>query len=211
MAALRHGVGRVRREVHEHLLELHGIDSHGAQVLAGSKTEVDVLSDQPRKRFGNRADYRIQFHHAQLLRLFPAKGEQLTGQFSGAPCRLQDLLNLAFQWTIMRNRIESEFRVARDNGQQIVEVVSNPAGQAADGVHFLRLQQLRFEPESLRQIAAVRYEVRDLPVHVPYRTDALLNVVQLTVLLAIHQDPTKHTPAENRLPHFLINLRTLLP
>jgi hypothetical protein len=44
MAALRHGVARVRREVHEHRLELNGIDSHRPQVLTGSKTEIDVLS-----------------------------------------------------------------------------------------------------------------------------------------------------------------------
>jgi hypothetical protein len=37
MAALRHGVARVRREIHEHLLELKGINSHAPQTVAGVK------------------------------------------------------------------------------------------------------------------------------------------------------------------------------
>ena len=120
-------------------------------------------------------------------------------------------MNLAFQWTVMRNRIEREFGVARDNGQQIVEVMRDASGQAADRVHFLRLQQLRLEPEPFGQVTSIGYEMRDLPVHVAYRTDALLDVVQFAVLLTVNQDPAKHIPAENRLPHFLINLGTLLP
>jgi hypothetical protein len=45
MATLRHGVARVRREIHQHLLELNWIDSHAPHTLAGSKAEIDIFSD----------------------------------------------------------------------------------------------------------------------------------------------------------------------
>src|ERR1019366_2176476 len=43
--------------------------------------------------------------------------------------------------------------VAVDDGQQVVEVVGNAAGEASDGLHFLRLQQLFLQAAALRGIA----------------------------------------------------------
>ena len=94
---------------------------------------------------------------------------------------------------------------------RLLKSCATASSQASDRVHFLRLQQLRLEPESFGQIAPVRYEMRDLPVRIAYRTDALLDIVQFAILLAVDQDSAKHASAEDRLPHFLINLWTLLP
>ena len=43
MAALWHGIARIRREIHQHLLELHRVDSDAPQTLAGRESEFNIL------------------------------------------------------------------------------------------------------------------------------------------------------------------------
>lgn len=45
MAALWHGIACIRREIHQHLLELHWVDSHLAQTFAERESEFNILSD----------------------------------------------------------------------------------------------------------------------------------------------------------------------
>ncbi len=47
-----------------------------------------------------------------------------------------------------------QFQRAHDNGQHIVEVVGDAAGQLADGLHLLRLAQLVFQAVLLGDIDA---------------------------------------------------------
>ena len=45
--------------------------------------------------------------------------------------------------------------IAADDHEQVVEIVSYTASELADGVHFLRLEQLRFQLPALGDIAIV--------------------------------------------------------
>src|SRR5947199_10619283 len=48
--------------------------------------------------------------------------------------------------------LEKKFRVTGNHNQQIVEVMRDPAGQAAHGLHLLRLTQLLFQGATLGDI-----------------------------------------------------------
>src|SRR3546814_3496351 len=53
---------------------------------------------------------------------------------------------------------EQQVEVADDNGQQIVEVVCQPAGELTDGLHPLGLSELSLERLALADIADDRHE-----------------------------------------------------
>ena len=60
--------------------------------------------------------------------------------------------------------------------------MGHASSETANRIHFLRLQQLRFEMQSLGKIAAVGDKVCDAAISVPDGTDALVDVIQLAVL-----------------------------
>ena len=103
-----------------------------------------------------------------------------------------------------------EFGVAHDYGEQVVEIVSHSARQAADCVHLLHLQKLRLQPQALGQIAPVGNKVGNGPRRVPDRTDTLFDVVQFPGFLTIYKNAAVDIAGAYCLPQFLIDLRTLL-
>src|ERR1700691_5093243 len=98
----------------------------------------------------------------------------------------KDLLDPRLSGAFSGQRVEGEFGVAGDNGEQIVEVMGNASSQAADCIHFLGLQQLWFPAQPFGEIPSVRDKVGDATFGVPDRADTLINVVHLAILLAIY-------------------------
>ena len=66
-------------------------------------------------------------------------------QLLGALGCLKDLVELALGLGIVLEIHAREFHVAEDGGQDIVEIVGDAAGQGADGLHLLGLDQLLFQ------------------------------------------------------------------
>jgi hypothetical protein len=61
--------------------------------------------------------------------------------------------------------------VARDDAEQVVEVVGDAARQPSDRLHLLGLTELLLERAQLGHVARDRQEARDAPA--PLRTDAV--------------------------------------
>ena len=53
---------------------------------------------------------------------------------------------------IVRDQILQDLDAAGDDGEEIVEVVRNAAGELADGIHLLRLAQLLLEQQTLADV-----------------------------------------------------------
>ena len=70
---------------------------------------------------------------------------------SGGLANLVEILPLAV--LVLDNR-RQQLGVAEDRGQEIVEVVGDAAGELADRIHLLRLDQLRFELPAFGDIDA---------------------------------------------------------
>src|ERR1700751_2101936 len=151
----------------------------------------------------------IEFDHPQGLRLFPAESQQLAGKFGGAPRGQQNLVNLRFQSAALRYRVHRQLGIAGNDSEKIIEVVSHASGQTPNRVHFLGLQQLRFQPQALGEIAAIGDKMSNLPVRVAHRADALFHVIQLAILLAVYQNAAIGVSGKNRLPHLLVCFRVL--
>jgi hypothetical protein len=67
--------------------------------------------------------------------------------------RLANLLGTAIERVAGLQAVEKQIAVAADHGEQVVEVVSDAAGHAAEGFHLLGLAKLAFEHFSLGFIA----------------------------------------------------------
>ena len=63
------------------------------------------------------------------VRLFAANGEQLTSELRCPRSRRQDFLNFGFEWSVFGHHVQSQFSVAREDGQKGVGVMSYAARQ----------------------------------------------------------------------------------
>ena len=66
--------------------------------------------------------------------------------------RVEYFLNIGPVRTLPRQIRHDHRAVARDDGEQVVEVVGDAAGELADGLHFLCLLQLRLETAPFRRL-----------------------------------------------------------
>ena len=87
----------------------------------------------------------IQVQHARLQHLHAAERQQLARQRHGAVGGFANLLGAALQGIVGFRAIQKQIAVAANDGQQIIEIVRDAAGQAADGFHLVRLAQAFLE------------------------------------------------------------------
>ena len=151
--AVRHRVVRVHREVHDHLLELAGIRADRGRRRCGQQLELDVLAEQPLQQRSDRGEDLVQIDRTGLQHLAPAEREQLVGELSRALGRTADLAEVVGERRIAVRALQQQRGVAADRGQQVVEVVRDAAGEAADALELLRVQQLVLQPFPVGDVA----------------------------------------------------------
>ena len=100
----------------------------------------------------------FRFNNLGRQHLLAAEGQQLAGQRSGAIGGVGDLLGRAAQRGVGADALQQELGVPGDHHQQIVEVVGDAAGEAADGFHLLRLAELLFEGAALGDVFGEKFE-----------------------------------------------------
>ena len=112
----------------------------------------DVLAEQPSEHLRHAADHAVEVERARVDNLLAAKSEQLAREAGGALGGLLDLVGGGERLRIERRQAEQR-GVAEDDGEDVVEIVRDAAGELADGLHFLRLAELFFEAFVQRDIA----------------------------------------------------------
>ena len=88
-----------------------------------------------------------------------------------APCKADEMDRCRRSSALIPQTTLQRFQIAGDHGQQIVEVVRDPAGELADRLHLLDLAELflRFPP--LREIARYLGKADQLSVRIADRVD----------------------------------------
>ncbi len=81
-----------------------------------------------------------------------------------------DQLDVPADDVVGRELPEREVTPGND-GEQVLEVVGDPAGQLANRLQLLRLTQLRLEPLALRDIRDAPLVVEHLAARVPFDSD----------------------------------------
>src|SRR5258707_15568947 len=90
--------------------------------------------------------------------LFAAKGEELASESGSAVGGLANGFRLGVQRMIGSELVEENVSVSADDHEEVVEVVSDAAGEAADGFHFLGLAELVFEDAALGDVFGDGFE-----------------------------------------------------
>jgi hypothetical protein len=138
-----HGVAGVDGQVHDRRLELALVGPHPRQVAAVVGDQLDVFAQQTAQQDLELRDQLAQVQHLALHGLLAREGQQLADQIGGAHARLADLVEALVRRVAHRMTMQQFVKAQLDGGQQVVEVVGHAAGQLADGLHLLRLGQLK--------------------------------------------------------------------
>ena len=141
LAAVLHRVARVDDQVDDDLFELVEVGLDQPQVAPVHDVEPDRLADQTAQQH-----LQLRQHFAELQRLRPQRlpareGEQLPhqpGRPVGVLLDLHDVLEGRIGGAVIA---EQQVGIADDRGQHIVEVVGDAAGELADRLHLLALDE----------------------------------------------------------------------
>ena len=123
---------------------------------ARKELELDVIAEQPLEEPADIGEHLVQVERARLQHLPPAEREQLLRQLGGAVGGALDLAEVARQLRVAVRALEQQRRVARDPGQQVVEVVGDTAREPAEALELLGVQELRLEALPVGDVAHER-------------------------------------------------------
>ena len=151
-AAVGHGVAGVDDQVHQHLLELRRVEADAAEIARGDDAQLDVLADDAPQQVLHLHDQRVEIDDARLGDLPAREAEELPGQRRAALGGVADAAEVLVRRVVAFELGAGHLDVAEDGRQQVVEVVGDAAGEAADALHLLGLQELRFEPLALGDV-----------------------------------------------------------
>src|ERR1039458_4409856 len=93
----------------------------------------------------------------------PAKREQLVSQGCGALCRFLYFLDVFAKCGVRGQSFLDEFAVPDDYTEKVVKVVSDSAGQAANGFHLLCLHELLFQALAFRDVLSDSHHSDEIP------------------------------------------------
>ncbi len=167
LAAPRHGVPRVDGEVEDADLELVGVGQHPPQAAGQHRFDGDLLAERTAQQFRHAGDQASGIDRLGIERLAPREGQQALGE-RGSPLRAAHrvLGRAGHPVGVDRPCLHAalqQFDVADDDGQQVIEVVGDAAGELADAFHLLGLGELLLRPlQGLGRLAAFADVARDL-------------------------------------------------
>ena len=131
--------------------------------------DPDPAADQRTDQLRHRLDLGADIEHLRFQRLPAGKRQQLAGQLGGALDGLGDRVDIAAAALFRQFAAAQEVGGGADDGQQIVEIVRDAAGQLADRFHLLRLAQRFLALAALGDVDGFRHRADDGAVLVAQR------------------------------------------
>ena len=103
---------------------------------------MDVFPDDAPQHPGHVPKVFIQIEHTLLRDLFPAEGEQLTGERRGPLGGAFDFAKFRNGRVILGHAQQNHVAVTNDRQQHVIKVVSDASRKFAHSLHFERLLEL---------------------------------------------------------------------
>ena len=145
-SAMRSRVAGVHGEVHDDLLELRRIGGDAAGVGREKRAELEVLADEAADEGLEVGDDLAGTDRAGIGGLLACEGQELAGEAGSA---IRGFLDVGERLAGGMSRLElaqCKLEVVEHRHEHVVEVVGDASREASDPLHFLGMQQLRFEP-----------------------------------------------------------------
>jgi len=101
--------------------------------------------------------------------------------------------------------------VAQNGGHDVVEIMRDPAGELADGLHLLRLPQLFFEVHLSGDVELDAHIVGDSAHRIPHRRDGSILLVKRAVFSFVGQAARPDFSLDQGLPHRPIEIGIVFP
>src|SRR5262249_12534579 len=112
-----------------------------AVLVADLDLDLDAAADERADQLRDVLDLRADVEHFRLERLAAGEGQKLRRQLGGALHRPGDRLDLTAAGPPGEIAAAQEIGGGTDDGQEIVEIVRDAAGELADRFHLLGLAQ----------------------------------------------------------------------
>ena len=165
-----HRIARIDREVHQHLLELQGIDSHSGKWIIDTHREPYGRAEQWREETRKSADELSDVHCARFDDAAAREGQQLLGELAG-PCRgTLDLGQVRETRIVLGHRVCDDASVADHGGHEVVEVVRDATCEPPDGLEAPGLGLGGFVLPSVRHVAHGLARADDLAAGIAHGT-----------------------------------------
>ncbi len=144
-AAARHRIARVDRQIDDDLLDLRQVRQHGPQIAPIGDVETHRLAKQAVEHDRKVSEHVVEVEDGGPQRLPAREGEELLDEPRRALGVLLDVHDVAERGVRRAVVLQQKVREADDGRQHVVEVVRDPAGELADGLHLLALRDLGFQ------------------------------------------------------------------
>ena len=139
--AARHGIARIDAQVQQRQFQLVLVGNDRPQRRWKLHLNFHVLAQCAFQEVGHAVHQRRQVQGKHFHGLAPCEGQHALGQGGAALGALDGIVHQAKLGRIIRQTLAQQLQAAEHRHQQVVEVVRHPAGQLADGVHLLGVEQ----------------------------------------------------------------------
>ncbi len=135
------------------------VGRHLGEVFVGKDEQLDVGRQHAPQHRGEIVQQVSQVHRFEREGRAARKSEQLIHHQAPADGRGDDVAQARFVWSARQ-----QLGVGEDDGQQVVEVVRDAAGQLADRLHLLGLAQLFLQPATFTHVFGEHFVTFDAAV-----------------------------------------------
>ena len=160
--------------------------------------DLDPGADQRTNQLRHALDLRADIEYLRFQWLPAGKRQQLRGQFRCPFHGFGNRVDIAAAALLRQLAAAKEIGRGTDDGQEIVEVVRDAAGELADGLHLLRLPQRFLALAALGDVDGLRHRADHCAMLVAQRTHREIEIALADRQMEPHLESGPLRPASPR-------------
>src|SRR6202011_2181036 len=144
LATVRHCVPGIERKIEDRSGKLTGVDQGVRYIIRQHRIDLDLLPERRPQQPGRIDDQRVDVDFTGLERLSASERQQALSKIGAARGCFIDQLRNRSKVRPIRQSLRQNLDRPDDDRENVVEIMSDTAGELSDRFHFLSLPNLRF-------------------------------------------------------------------
>ena len=194
----RHRIAGIDGEIDQRGFELRDVGGGKTGRIAQLDLDLDPAAHQRADQLRDAFDLRADIEHLRRQRLPPGKGQQLAGQLRGAIDRVRNRIDVTAAPVLAEIAAAQEVGRGAYDGEKIVEIVRDAAGQLADRIHLLGLAQRLLGLPPLGDVDGLGQHPGDGAVLIEHRTHGEIEKALAGGKIELHFPPDAFAPHHRR-------------